>query len=195
MTMTVAEITTEIDSRRERIRELTLIEQQLEKSRTIAQNTVAEAVARGRSEDADAARKSLRVNTDDLAETRGALELLNREIANLESRRKMAEKREASERAQESASAARTAIGAVHDAVLEASNMILALATDANRAIGEANTYDAQNKSLNGQPVTGIEVEGWWRKPGLRDLVQTFERYVNSERYEMRLPTPAAKVA
>ena len=84
MTMTTEEIAPLIRARRERIREATETEQDLEKSLVSGRNAIASAIAHGGSEEADATRERARTDSVQLDETRSALGLLNRERADFE---------------------------------------------------------------------------------------------------------------
>jgi len=175
--MTAEAIGSEIESRHERIRELTETEQALEKSLAIGKNTVAAAIAGSRGEDADAARKSVRSNAENLEETRGAIELLNRERMDLETRRKQAEKREAAESADRLAVEAAGAVDAVTDAVNEAVRTVAAAVADAKTKLNLANGEDSRARGLNGQQMGIRERSGFWQKPGLEEFLEALHKY------------------
>jgi hypothetical protein len=161
-TMTAAAITTAIDARRERIRELTETEQTLEKTIASGRNAISREIARGRnveiSEEVAAARESVRTDSDRLAETKSALALLNSELVDLAVELKKAEAREWTERATQSAADARSAIDVVRSAVYEAAEKISTLAHAAKMAMDLANSDAANASSANGRPVTGMGV-------------------------------------
>lgn len=181
MPMTTEQIAPLLQAHRARIRELTETEQALEKSLASGRNAIATAIARGHGEEADAVRASARADSDQLEETRSALELLNRERTDFESLLKRAQAGEAKERAEQSAADALRAIGAVNDSVHEAAQRIFPLVREARNAIGLANSEDAGAKSLNGQQVTGFPRVGWFNHPGLEDLIQALDSFVHRQ--------------
>lgn len=181
MTMTAGDLTTEIETRRDRIRSLTEAEQSLERSLTSGRNAIASALAGGALPDPAGARESVRSNSEELEATKGAIELLTRERVTLETQLKKAQAREAIERANQSADEAEDAIDRVDQAVRDAARTIFALRAEANQKIGEANGADQTAKSLNGQNTTAIPRTNWHNRPGLSDLLQEIDSYVHHQ--------------
>lgn len=177
MTLTAEDLTTAIETRAERIRELTETEQALEKSLSSGRNAIAAAVARSGGEVADSVRDRAHADRERLDETRSALELLNRDQAASEAQLKRAQARESIERADKSASEAARAINAVNDAVLAAAKTLLSLAGEANGKMNVANGDDQVAKSLNGQQTGIMPRTGWWQRPGLEGLLSEISAY------------------
>jgi chromosome segregation ATPase len=182
-TMTAAAITTAIDARRERIRELTETEQTLEKTIAAGRNAISREIARGHnveiSEEVAAARESVRTDSDRLAETKSAIAMLNGELVDLEAQLKKAEAREWTERATQSAADARSAIDVVRSAVYEAASKIGDLAHSARMAMDQANSDDANSKSANGLPVTGMGVVHL--PPGLEEVLHNLHSFTHRQ--------------
>lgn len=177
-TMTTDEIAPEIERKRERARELTAQKAELQKSHAGAISTVARAIAAGRGGEGVAeARRVARSAGDEIAEIDGAIELLVIQTAQLERDRKAAEKREAEERANESALAARAAIEAFRAGLAEHANAILVLKGEADSAIYAANRDDNVVKSMSGVAIGAFERFTWANYPGVSSLVNELGKH------------------
>jgi chromosome segregation ATPase len=170
--MTTAEISNAITFRRERIDELNDQAELARKSLETQKTIIAKAVARRRSDEAEAARKSAHLAAEELEETEGAIEFLTRERGDFEREFKQAEKREAAERASQSATEAVAAIGAFRARLSDVAREIRDLKSATDRAMYEANRDDSLVKSLNGEPMGIFERFIWENQPGIQDLVR-----------------------
>lgn len=171
-TMTTEEIAPAIESKRARARELTAEKEKLQKSHAAAIDTVARSIAAGRGgEGVAAARKVARSAGDEIAEIDGAIELLIKETVQLERDRKAAEKLEAAERADRSATEAQAAMNALRVGLREVAGKVRGLKGQADSAMNAANRDFQIVQSSNGQAPGIFPRFHWANSPGIEDLV------------------------